>query len=313
MTAGSAPPIFVIGFQRSGTTLLRMMLDSHPDLAIPLDTVGLWASYAGRLDAYGDLATEADVRKLVDDLLDEERIRLWEVPLSAGDVLGVRSRPGFPGVIDAFHTAYARAHGKRRWGDKDPGNIRRLHLVHRWFPDGRIVHIIRDGRDACLSLVRQPFGPADLLQCAEYWRENVQWVRRQGRVLPAGQYVEVRYEDLVRDPEGELRRLCPVLDLDFDPAMLEYYTRVDESIPREKRRLWELIDRPPQPDNIDRWRTRMSRAARLCFEKRAGPVLADLGYEVMTPRPPGGYAYELGVGVRRVFRAVQRRWARVFS
>ena len=82
-----AQPFFIVGFQRSGTTLLRMMLDSHPQVAIPLDTTGLWARYEQRLDEFGSLSRAESRRRLVESILSDGRIRLWEPPLTVDDVL----------------------------------------------------------------------------------------------------------------------------------------------------------------------------------------------------------------------------------
>ena len=305
------PPFFIIGFQRSGTTLLRLMLDSHPAVAIPLDAVGLWARYAGRLDSeFGGLSTDGDVLRLVEALVAEERIRLWDVGLSADRIVSAVGERSFPAVIDAFNAAYAAANGKRWWGSKDPGDMRRIHLIDEWFPQSRFVHILRDGRDACASLVAQEFGPDDLLTCADAWREEVWWVRRIGRLLGPTRYHELRYEDLVTNPEAVLRPLCVFLSLEFEPSMLAYHSRVSDAVPDEKRHIWPLIDKPPQADNVERWRTRLSPGMRVCFEKRAGDVLAECGYEVLEGRPGGAYATEVGAMLRRTYRTLERRFGR---
>ena len=300
-------PCFVIGFQRSGTTLLRLMLDNHPEIAIPLDVTGLWARYHARLGRYDHLRAETELRRLVEDLTAEERIRLWGLDLTADEVLRSLSAPGFPGVIDAFYTTYARRKGKRYWADKDPGNMTRLHLVQEWFPDARVIHIIRDGRDACLSLLAQEFGYDDLLPCAAGWREQVWWVRCIGTVLGPERYHEVRYEDLVAEPEARLREISAFLGVEYSPAMLAYPDNVEKSIPASKRHIWPLIDRPPQKDNVGRWKSRMSPAERICFEKRAGDVLRELRYEVLPDSPSGAYVEELRSLLRRLVRGVAAR------
>ena len=303
-------PVFIIGFQRSGTSLLRMMLDSHPDVAIPLDTTGLWARYEQRLSEFGPLTDLESRRRLVESILSDERIRLWETPLGVDDVIGASRLPGYPGVIDGFQNAYARAKGKAHWGDKDPGNMGRLGSVLRWFPDARIVHIVRDGRDACMSLLKQDFGGEDLLQCAEAWREQVWWVRQIGRILGESQYFELRYEDLVERPEQVLRELVEFLGFEWSPEMLEYHRRVDEAVPDEKRHIWPLLDRPPQRSALYRWKTDMRRGERVCFEKRAGAVLQDLGYETIVGGASGAYGTELNLLLRRVRAAVRDRLRR---
>lgn len=304
-------PFFIVGFQRSGTTLLRLMLDSHPDVAIPLDTAGLWARYAETVEGeFNGLRSSGDVRRITEALLDEDRIRLWQVDLSADAIVEDAAGRGYAGVVDGFHRGYARAKGKRSWGSKDPGDMKRIDLIHSWFPDAKFVHIVRDGRDACLSQIRQDFGHNEILACAAAWREEVWWVRRMGGLLGPRRYHEVRYEDLVRQPRSVLERLCHFLDMEFDPAMLDYHQRVDDAVPDEKRHIWPLIDRPPQTSNVERWRSHMSQGLRVCFEKRAGALLYDLDYAVLEGPPRGAYTTEIVEMLRRVWRVLGRRLGR---
>ncbi len=303
-------PFFILGFQRSGTTLLRVMLDSHPEIAIPLDTVGLWARYDKALATYNALRLPGDERRLVRDLIGEERIRLWEVPLAVDDVLARKDGEGFGGIVSAFYRAYADAMGKPCWGDKDPGNMTRMHLLNRWFPRCRYIHIIRDGRDACLSQLEQDFGFADILECAECWREQVSWVRRIGELLGPSRYFELRYEDLVENAELKLREVCDYLGVEYSAKMLAYADNLDRSIPRSKRHIWKLIDQPPHRASLGRWRRQMGRPLRIAFEKRAGPVLRELDYEVLPGTPSGAYFEELKSIATRTRKAMGRRFGR---
>lgn len=304
------PPFFIVGFQRSGTTLLRLMLDSHPHVAIPLDTTGLWARFEQRLDEFGSLAEVESQRRLVESILSDERLRLWETPLAVDAVINASRLPGYPGVIEGFHLAYARAKGKSCWGNKDLVNMVHLGSVLRWFPDARIVHIVRDGRDACMSLLKQEFGGDDLLRCAESWREQVWWVRQIGGILGGSQYFELRYEDLVKEPEQALRPLATFLGIDWSPDMLEYHRRVDEAVPSEKRHIWPLLDQPPQQSARYRWKRDMSPGARICFEKRASRVLRESGYETLDEEASGAYLAELNFALGRMRAAIRRRLRR---
>jgi len=301
------PPFFVVGFQRSGTTLLRVMLDNHPDVAVPLDTTGLWSRMESELARFGDLNSPEGASRLVRDLLAEERIRLWEVPLTVENVLTARRWLGYPGIIDACYLAYARLKGKQNWGDKDPGNMLRIPTLLRWFPEARFLHIIRDGRDACLSQLKQDFGFDDCLPCAEAWREQVWWVRSIGQVLGPARYLELRYEDLTEDPECWLRRICDFLDLNYSPAMLDYHQRVEHSVPASKRHLWPLLAEPPKAENSFRWKAEMSGSLRMAFEKRAGQVLRELRYETLPGHPTGGQGAELASVARRIWNGLRRR------
>jgi hypothetical protein len=302
-------PIFIVGFQRSGTTLLRVMLNAHPEVAVPLDTVGLWNRYEAQLSRYGDLHSLPARQAIVRDLLSEERIRLWETPFTKEQILERWSHPGFSGLIAAFYQAYADLHGKARWGDKDPGNMLRIDQLNRWFPEALFIHIIRDGRDACLSQLRQDFGHTNLLECAHDWREEVQWVRRMGGLL-GNRYHELKYEVLIQNAESELRKICQFAGLTYRDQMLKYHEQIAEAVPGEKRHIWPLIDQPPQPDNANHWKHLLSRGEQVCFEKRAGHLLHELEYETFPGTPSGGYLIELRSIADRALAALKQRFSR---
>jgi hypothetical protein len=247
------------------------------------------------------------LRRMVGDLIHEERIKLWDTPIEVDQILELVDRPRFPGVIAALYRCYAQAKRKPLWGDKNPDNLCHMDLLNRWFPNCRFLHIIRDGRDACLSQLEQSFGKDDLLLCASDWREQVQWVRRIGNFVGPARYSELRYEDLVRDPETELRQLCVFLGIPYDAEMLKYHERVSQSIPSSKLYIWPKIVKPPQSDNVNRWKDRMFRGLQVCLEKRAGSILRELGYEVSSAPWSGGYYQEIRSIVSRGWLSIRRK------
>jgi Sulfotransferase family len=295
------PPVLVLGVSRSGTTLLKEMLDRHSTLAIPSESYfipQLW-------DRHGE-RSPAD--QVVDDLGRIARVREWGVTLA-----DVRARlpdgAKFTEVIDAVYRAYAEARGKSRYGDKTPSYMQHLALLDRVFPDAQYVHIVRDGRDACLSFLamkRKPrfnLGrPRRLAEFACAWRLEVEGARRFGEGLGPTRYFELRYEDLVAEPEERLRDMCRFLGLELEPGQLEYHRDVDPTRLQDHPRLAE----PPQKD-VRRWRAEMSPEGQELFEAVAGGLLARLGYERAFPAPSSAAraraAAELGA-----FRARLALW-----
>jgi hypothetical protein len=272
-------PVIVLGVSRSGTTLLKQMLDRHPALAIPTESYflpQLWDRHGERPEREAFLA---DLERLA-------RIRDWGV--SRADV--ERRLPqdaGFAEAIAAIYGAYAQTRGKSRFGDKTPSYMQRLDVLDRAFPDGRYLHLIRDGRDAALSflaLTRKPrFNPArprSLAPFAAQWRREIEGARRFGRERVPGRYRELRYEDLVADPEAKLREACEFLELEFEPAMLEYHRAPDAGTLRDHPRLAE----PPTP-GLRSWRQDMAPRQVEAFEAIAGDLLSEFGYERAHPRP----------------------------
>jgi hypothetical protein len=284
-----APAPFVCGVTRSGTTLIRLMLDSHPELAIPGETHFLpkliKRCERGRVDAdeLADLVIEH--KRWGDFHLDGDELRdRWRAlrPLNAAD------------AIRSFYLLYAEKQGKRRYGDKTPGYVKEMPRIQRVLPEVRFVHIVRDGRDVALSHLRMNWGPATVTESAELWVQRITKARRQAPRVR--HYTEIKFEDVVADTEGVLRRVCDFVELDFDPGMLDYHERAEQRLSEKARDLprrnrptqtaaarmdsHRLASEPPRADRIGMWRERMSAREVADYERVAGPLLVELGYEL---------------------------------
>jgi hypothetical protein len=275
------PAPFIVGASRSGTTLLRMMLDAHPGLAIPPEThfipmlSKVWEREPGRGD------------RVLDALVAHDRWNDFE--LEAGELRrrAPRSPTTLADLLRVFYSMYAERHGKARWGDKTPPYVLSMPVIAEVLPEAHFVHIIRDGRDVAISVRSLWFGPDSIEDAAAWWKERVVIGRRAGSTLS---YTEVRYEDLVEDSRRELERLCRYIDLEFCPGMLVSHTRASErlrelksirggEIPaRGREEIHARLAVPPDSASVGRWRNEMTRDERRRFEQIAGDTLEELGY-----------------------------------
>jgi hypothetical protein len=291
-----AGPVFVVGFQRSGTTLLRLMLNAHPQIAIPHDSAELWFDYRDKaVTEYGGLREPAQVVRMVEALLAEPRIKAWQTELPRAQLLAQPLPTGFPEVMRRFHEVFARQHGKRIWGDKNTGTLVALDVLNREFPESRIVHLVRDGRDCALSHMSKEYiyGYENILRTAVEWREQTTLCHKMGAMLPPERFLELRYEELILSAEVALRATCAFLGVDYAPEMLKYHEQVNENVPAEKRGLWPLLDRPPVTSNVYKWKSQLTPADRAVFERNAGVLLKELGYETLSGPIRSGRLREL--------------------
>ena len=141
-----------------------------------------------------------------------------------------------PEAVRAMFSAYAHRQGKRRYAEKTPANVMHISLLGELFPESRFIHIIRDGRDVTLSYLSVDFGAESVGEGAISWKRAVEQGRRDGSSLGPDRYREIKYEDLVHDPEGALRDLCAFVELPFDPRMLRYFERAEACRHRYTRR-----------------------------------------------------------------------------
>ncbi len=193
----TSAPIFVVGCHRSGTTLLRLILDSHPNISCGPETLFL-TEFAER-------------------------------------IVGERNWPhfahyGFPrdywlrqiaAMFDRFQSDYAARRGKARWADKTPRYALSVGVVAEMFPDCQIVHLIRDGRDVVASH-RSSWGYLSGVKATAKWPYYVRTAREAGHRLPSGRYHELRYEDLVLDTKATVGRMLEFLGEPWDDAVLHH-------------------------------------------------------------------------------------------
>lgn len=275
-TPGGAP-IFVVGVPRSGTTLLAAMLGAHPLIDCGPET---------RLLAQLD---EADRSRILDP-------RMWPGP-AADFVLGlvlketpvhvaygvepdaVRAHlagraPSVAALLESLTITRAALHGKPRWAEKTPRHIFDLPRIRREWPDAVVIRVVRDPRDVALSLARVPFGAAsvvaDLVGVASQMRRSDLLASRDPHTIT------VRFEDLLADPTAVLRRVCAVVDVPFDPAMIEREGAEGIAAPHEwwKAKAAEPLDR----SRAGGWRTAMDPAVQRFAALHLRDALRTHGY-----------------------------------
>ncbi len=277
-----SPPVFLVGCGRSGTTLLRLMLNAHPDLSIPQESHVIYRvarrAALGRWPA--SVATDAGWAHLVDHLAETPYLDTWEF-----DRVPVRER--LSGLAERTHAAafgalfdeYLDQRGGTRWGDKTPQHVQYLLVLDRLFPTGKAVHVVRDGRDVALSLMSRPWGPRRMEIAGHYWAWLVLSGMVAGAVLGPERYREVRFEDLVTRPEATLRELCGWLGLPFRSELLDYHTTDDAVAYTRGGPVARKLATPPDAGHTQRWRQRMTPSDHRLIVRQAGGLLAHLGYE----------------------------------
>ena len=287
------PVPFIVGVGRSGTTMLRLMLDAHPDLTIPpethfvpevIDVIAEGGTPEQAVEVmtavrqWGDLHTEP-----------EEVLARWR------ELDSFEAGP----ALRSFYSIFSERQGKPRYGEKTPSYVRNMRKIERALPEARFIHVIRDGRDVALSRWKRSLGkkPAPASQVADTWQRRIRRAQRQGDKV--SHYMELRYEDLVTDTEPNLRRICEFLDLGWDPVILRYYEHAAERMaemardlpaidgkptrPGEERmRAHAMTQKPPDPSAMYRWKDKMAPEDIASFDEAAGELLAELGYEVGT-------------------------------
>jgi Sulfotransferase family len=276
-TRRGEPFVFIVGCGRSGTTLLRLMIDSHPDIAIPPESY--FSPRVPRTAAARGGAVDAE--RLRSYLSEQRWFRRWGMTDGTlREALPGGATFAYGDALRRVYRGYAAEQGKPRYANKTPDHVLMMPSLLRLFPEARFVHIVRDGRDVALSLGDVRFGPDDVAGAARYWRLRVERGRAAGASLGTERYREVRYEDLIADPPAMLRSLCSFIGIRYDDAMLSYPDRAGERVVGAALRAVPTtrnVTRPPTAGLRD-WRSQMPSRDVVVWEAVAGRTLSAFGY-----------------------------------
>jgi hypothetical protein len=260
-------PFFLLGHDRSGTTMLRLILD-RGDVAIPPESMFLL-----------DVDPERPADEVLRAVWNHPRVRLWgltgEPPALPP---GMNGADAFRFAVSAPFVAYAASEGTSRWGDKTPAYIGHVDRLATIWPDARFVVLVRDGRDVALSVMGVPFGPNNAWAAARSWAGAI----RQGREAAArhpGRVLEVRYEDLVSQPAETVAAVCDFLELEYAPDMLAIEQTDRSKVVEDQAGWFTNVWAGITTAAVGKWRAELTPRQVDVFESVAGDELRALGYE----------------------------------
>lgn len=309
-TGPSSGPIFIVGAPRSGTTMLQYRLRNHPRISLPTGESHFIVPLCQNQNDYGDLTRLENIRKVM-QFMHEQRRSFLETDLhgmkfdvdALARELHAEDRHTMPAIISGLFEKNARGEGKTRWGDKTPYYVMHIPKLLEWFPDAQFVHLIRDGRDVALSLFgrKHDFHVYNAYFAAEYWESHVERGHALSKQLQPNQYLELRYEDLLAQPEEAMKTVCTFLGEAYSAALFDV-AAVDA--PGKT----PLVHQPLDADNIGKWRTKMTASQIRAFESVAGKTLREFDYELLTPAKPPALAIKAAYRVHnRIFTGLERR------
>jgi hypothetical protein len=295
--AVTTDPIFIIGTERSGSNLLRLMLNAHSRIAIP-HPPHFMRFFAPIADSYGDLAVEANRQAIVADhlVLLRRHIHPWLQPIDGSRAV-TEAAPTVFGVMAACYEQYRRAVGKARWGCKSTFMVHYVDDALAQYPDARFVWLVRDPRDVASSAKRSVFGYSHPYRMAKLWQEQQELgCRARDGYGPDAVYL-LRYEGLVLAPAAELATLCAFLGEKVEPDMLHHQQLAEARRTAELSESWRSTGEPVSTRFIDQHRDGLTERERRQVDSVTRYMTERLGYrtgDVGARVEPG--AVELLVG-----------------
>jgi hypothetical protein len=295
-------PVIVGGCPRSGTTLLRSMLHSHPEMAMPRETRFVIEAWQRRR-TFGDLREEANRRRLAAWIFDRQQTlhRRFGLDHDLAVERLVAAPPTLGSILATPFLLYSEKHGKPRWGDKRPKYASRMVVVWDLFPDAQFVHIVRDPRACVASMRKLGWFDGKVAPAIEMWEHSINTVAAWRTRLAPDQLLEVTYEDLIAEPGRALTRIAGFSRLAADSGAVEQMLRYHERKEVRSERYHANLAGPPDPGRVSGWRTVLDQDEIALVERATGPLMATFGYEPVAEgvTPPAGLRRSLWAERRR--------------
>jgi hypothetical protein len=303
-------PFFIVGASRSGTTMLRLLLNAHSRLGVPKELAFFTlAMQKGVLDAWrnGRLAAPAH-QAFLHAFLSKKHHIYREVDVAALEAEIVGRHPNDPrAAFERVMSVWLGEQGKQRWGEKTPKNLFYVDYIHRMFPEARFIHIVRDPRAVVYSMNRFARFLNDSVLNAFNWYLSVKdGYGRLRESVPESLVLTIRYEELVAGVEETARKMCAFLGELYEPAMLDFYRESESNIHPASQELGGVntLTQPISTTSVDKWREGLAGREIAIVEAICGPLMKEMGYTLTGARL--GLRDGLSLKAKLVYCQIQR-------
>lgn len=269
------PPFFLVGVQRSGTTLLRLMLNSHSQIAIPEE-----ASFLKPLLNHkwsNKKITGEDKERVIGYLRENEQFKLWNFDTEPFFQKLERKRQfTLKELVELMYVSYANSENKSRWGDKSLF-FGSMELLYEMFPGAKFIHIVRDGRDVFYSWRKMDPNKSHPSVMALDWKIKHRLIKKSLKIVPEKNLYQVRYKDLIKNPQKELRGICNFLGFEYEDQMINFYETSNKYIGKHHS---DLIFKAVDKENVNKWEKLLTQNEQLVYQIVAKKTLLKYGYRL---------------------------------
>ncbi len=278
-------PIQIIGTQRSGSNLLRLMLNQFDEISAP-HPPHILKQFMPLLPIYGNLDHSENMNRLIDDvcsLIEYNPVSWTGVAFDRDEV---RSQCKSRSLIEIFRVVYnlkAKQDRAYFWVCKSMGNMHFSDQLESAGIKPLYIHLYRDGRDVACSFKNAIVGEKHIYHLANQWNENQEACFKLHDKIGSDRFLMVSYEDLIHFPEREMKRVSSFLHVNFDSTVFDYYKSKESINTATVGKMWENVSRPILKHNTMKYKTGLTEIELDIFENQAGEILKKLGYTLDAP------------------------------
>ncbi len=277
-------PIFIIGTERSGTNLLRLILNSHPSIAIP-HPPHILKNFSRLEPLYGDLSRDIYFKRLIRDVVISVELHPypWKITIDQDRIFQQAKARNLICIFFCIYDQYLKSAHKNRWGCKSTFMIYHVDLIRKYYCHAKFLYMVRDGRDVAASAKKTIFNHYSAYYTARLWKKEQQigiaWMNKLSKedILP------VKYEDLLGNPQAMVKSVCSFLHEPYQESMLEYFNTAEARTSGNLSAAWKNTAQPIIRDNFQKYKVELRKKEIDLFEAIAGEELAHFAYPLSRP------------------------------
>lgn len=275
-------PIFIIGTERSGTNLLRVILDSHSNISIP-HPPHIVKNFFRLEPLYDNLRKDDNFRRLIHDVVKMVELHPypWEIKINENRIFDNVNNRDLINVFFQIYTQYLTDSGKKRWGCKSTFMINHVALIRKYFPHAKFIYMVRDGRDVAVSAKKSIFNHFSVYFIAKLWKKEqdtgIYWLKE----LSKEEICLIKYEDLLISPQEVVKSICSFLDEPYEEKMIGFFKTKEAEKSSRISDSWKNTSSPIMKDNFGKFKTQLRPGDIDLFERIAGYELNYFSYLLM--------------------------------
>lgn len=275
-------PVQIIGMQRSGSNLLRLMLNELDGMIAP-HPPHILRTFWPLVDKYGDLEDRANFELLIDDVcgLVETNPVVWEnVVLDRARVLAKCREKSLTGVFHAIYDLMAQDNNSNYWCCKSMVNVKFAQAMEDEGVRPFYIHLVRDGRDVASSFRKVAVGDKHVYHIAKNWNDLQERSIALVKLLGPSRAMTIRYEDLIQHPEENMKAVCDLIGLPFSANVIKYFKSEESKHTADSGYMWGNLTKPIMPGNFGKYKNDLTNEEVQIFEAIAKESLSHFNYHI---------------------------------
>lgn len=277
--------ICILGTERSGTNLLRAILQSHSEIVSP-PPAGFVDALASFDKFYFPDQGEAKLTRFTQDLnvLISTHHNPWNMKFAEEQILAnLENSPSFWSIFYAINQIYAKEHNAKIWASKEPGLFRFVNEININIPKAKFIYLVRDGRDVAASMLRGHLHSFHIFDAANAWKYSQKYcLKALSNINLKDKIYQIKYEDLIRDVKLQIQKMMDFLEIPFEEGQLEFYKNKQVVLHSNKSRFWKNLSKPVNAANSGKYKQKLNSNSLKIFETIAREEMRALGYQLDT-------------------------------